>query len=60
MAARQDGSPNVEDTRTLHAGLPPKAGVKYGLNCFFNEPADEEAAQHGQRVVLRALGALSW
>mmetsp|Transcript_119192 Transcript_119192/g.216711 ORF Transcript_119192/g.216711 Transcript_119192/m.216711 type:complete len:380 (-) Transcript_119192:60-1199(-) len=33
----EDGSPNVEDTRTLHAGLPPKAGVKYGLNCFFNE-----------------------
>jgi len=24
------------DERTFHQGLPPKTGVKYGLNCFFN------------------------
>ncbi|KAL8437264.1 hypothetical protein ACSSS7_001081 [Eimeria intestinalis] len=25
------------DTRTLHAGVPPKKGTKYVVNCFFNE-----------------------
>jgi len=26
-----------EDSRMLHAGRPPLQGVKYGVNCFFNE-----------------------
>lgn len=30
-------SPGVEDNMTIHQGLPPKSGVKYGVNCFFNE-----------------------
>lgn len=30
-------SPGVEDPLTFHMGLPPKEGVKYGVNCFFND-----------------------
>ncbi|CAK0815745.1 unnamed protein product, partial [Prorocentrum cordatum] len=26
-----------DDPRLVHQGLPPTAGVKYGVNCFFNE-----------------------
>ena len=29
-----DGS---EDSRTVHAGLPPEGCVKFGVNCFFNQ-----------------------
>mmetsp|Transcript_242 Transcript_242/g.768 ORF Transcript_242/g.768 Transcript_242/m.768 type:complete len:474 (-) Transcript_242:258-1679(-) len=29
--------PSVEDKRTIHAGLPPKSGMKFGVNCFFND-----------------------
>mmetsp|Transcript_9591 Transcript_9591/g.17335 ORF Transcript_9591/g.17335 Transcript_9591/m.17335 type:complete len:470 (+) Transcript_9591:84-1493(+) len=27
----------LEDARMIHAGQAPKAGVKYGVNCFFNQ-----------------------
>mmetsp|Transcript_83529 Transcript_83529/g.259472 ORF Transcript_83529/g.259472 Transcript_83529/m.259472 type:complete len:450 (+) Transcript_83529:124-1473(+) len=30
-------SPGVEDSRTYHQGLPPRMGMKYGVNCFFND-----------------------
>lgn len=30
-------SPSVEDPRTYHQGLPPRCGIKYGVNCFFND-----------------------
>lgn len=26
-----------EDMRMVHCGLPPKVGMKYGVNCFFNQ-----------------------
>jgi hypothetical protein len=26
----------TEDLRLLHQALPPKTGIKYGVNCFFN------------------------
>lgn len=26
-----------EDMRMVHCGLPPKTGVKFGVNCFFNQ-----------------------
>lgn len=61
----EDGSPNVEDTRTLHAGLPPKAGVKYGLNCFFNEKvqrgpcAEVEQNQAAMRAVPVSTGIVT-
>jgi len=29
-------SEGAEDSRVSHGGLPPKSGIKYGLNCFFN------------------------
>lgn len=32
-----DSPTKKEDARVLHAGLPPKTAIKYGLNCFFNE-----------------------
>lgn len=32
----QDGVTLLEDTRVMHAGLPPKGAIKYGINCFFN------------------------
>jgi len=32
--AQPDGK---EDSRMLHAGRPPNAGVKYGVNCFINK-----------------------
>lgn len=36
------GGKDNEDTRLLHAGLPPLRGVKYGLNCFFNCKVQDE------------------
>jgi len=35
-------SKDNEDSRLLHAGLPPLSGVKYGLNCFFNIESQEK------------------
>lgn len=29
--------PQQEDRRLVHQGLPPKSGIKYGVNCFFND-----------------------
>mmetsp|Transcript_23287 Transcript_23287/g.51136 ORF Transcript_23287/g.51136 Transcript_23287/m.51136 type:complete len:482 (-) Transcript_23287:554-1999(-) len=29
--------PGVEDPKTFHYGLAPKKGIKYGVNCFFND-----------------------
>ncbi|CAJ1414536.1 unnamed protein product [Effrenium voratum] len=29
--------PQQEDNRMVHQGLPPKATIKYGVNCFFND-----------------------
>lgn len=31
------GRQEFEDTRVMHAGLPPLSGIKYGVNCFFNQ-----------------------
>lgn len=42
LEADPEGCKDNEDTRLLHAGLPPWTGVKYGLNCFFNcKPQDQ-------------------
>merc|ERR1712151_951482 len=30
-------APQVDDKRMVHQGLPPRTGVKYGVNCFFND-----------------------
>lgn len=37
MWPNTDGKRQFEDIRVMHAGLPPKSGTKYGVNCFFNE-----------------------
>jgi prolyl 4-hydroxylase len=37
MWPNTDGKREFEDVRVMHAGLPPHAGVKYGVNCFFNQ-----------------------
>ncbi|CAE8626381.1 unnamed protein product [Polarella glacialis] len=29
--------PGVDDERTIHQGLPPRTGIKFGVNCFFND-----------------------
>jgi prolyl 4-hydroxylase len=36
MWPNTDGKKEYEDNRAMHAGLPPKRGTKYGVNCFFN------------------------
>jgi prolyl 4-hydroxylase len=36
-----------EDSRVLHAALPCKAGIKLGLNCFFNIYPQDEEEQRG-------------
>jgi len=38
----EGGSTKKEDSRVLHAGLPPKTAMKYGVNCFFNERVQRE------------------
>jgi len=53
-------SPGVEDRRTYHQGLPPRAGVKYGVNCFFNDKPlkqweDAESAAAGEAVARRSV-----
>jgi len=30
-------SPGIDDIRTFHQGLAPRTGVKFGVNCFFND-----------------------
>jgi len=44
------GGKDNEDTRLLHAGLPPFMGVKYGLNCFFNSKVQDDAPLPPPRV----------
>lgn len=59
--AQEDGSPGVEDNRTLHAGLPPKSGVKYGVNCFFNEKVQRgpKADNNQQPLSVRSISVLA-
>jgi len=54
-------SPGVEDVRTYHQGLPPKEGMKYGVNCFFNDKplrqwenadSDEERQADAERTEI--------
>eukprot|EP00929_Paragymnodinium_shiwhaense_P021252 TRINITY_DN13911_c0_g1_i1.p1 TRINITY_DN13911_c0_g1~~TRINITY_DN13911_c0_g1_i1.p1 ORF type:complete len:467 (+),score=91.33 TRINITY_DN13911_c0_g1_i1:84-1484(+) len=55
----------TEDSRMVHAGMPPTKGVKYGVNCFFNEQvmrrgwADvpDVPLEDSVTVVLADLGA---
>lgn len=60
--AKEDGT---EDSRMLHAGRPPKAGIKYGVNCFFNQapmritwqPTTGASAEESFKVDIRGLTA---
>merc|ERR1719486_1553383 len=38
-------SKDNEDSRMLHAGLPPRDGLKFGLNCFFNVKPQTEVLE---------------
>ncbi|CAK0834869.1 unnamed protein product, partial [Prorocentrum cordatum] len=52
-----------EDSRLCHCGRPPKSGVKFGINCFFNtermrlvhSPQAEVQLQAAHAVDVRAL-----
>lgn len=45
LPTSSDGINRDEDTRVMHAGLPPKTATKYGVNCFFNA-APKRLEQH--------------
>merc|ERR1719498_969270 len=65
MWPNTDGKPEFEDIRVMHAGLPPKTCMKYGVNCFFNQapkrllPDDPAGAFGGQGPpeVVKAKGS---
>ncbi|CAK0818617.1 unnamed protein product, partial [Prorocentrum cordatum] len=55
--------PRAEDSRLVHCGRAPKSGVKFGLNCFFNDermrlvhsPRAEAPLQDAFTVDVQAL-----
>lgn len=47
--AQPDGT---EDSRMVHEGLPPLKGVKYGVNCFFNDECTRICVPLGRELAL--------
>lgn len=60
-------SPGVEDPRTYHQGLPPKTGLKFGVNCFFNdkplkqwEDVDSDVGDDASELAMAKPSASRW